>query len=128
MPNSITNEVSVSAIPSYLGSQSKPSMEEFLFSYHIRIENTSNSTIQLLSRHWFIFDSNGQYSEVKGEGVVGEQPILNSGQTHEYDSYCSLKTDIGMMWGTFLMKRMEDNSVFEVKIPEFQLIVPSRLN
>ena len=128
MPKSVSKDILVSAVPSFVESHSKPTNQEFLFSYHIKIENSGNSTIQLLSRHWFIFDSNGEYAEVKGEGVIGLQPVIHPGQLHEYDSFCNLKTDMGMMWGSYLMKRMDDNSVFKVNIPEFHLIVPSRLN
>jgi len=128
MPKSVTNDILVNATPEFVESHSKPKRHEFVFGYHIRIENTGSSVIQLLSRHWFIFDSNGEYAEVKGEGVIGLQPVIHPGQTHEYDSFCNLKTDMGMMWGTYLMKRMEDNSVFEVTIPEFHLIVPYRQN
>lgn len=128
MPKSVTNDILVSATPKFVDNHSKPTEHEFLFSYHITIENTGRSIIQLLSRHWFIFDSNGEYAEVKGEGVIGLQPVIHPGQLHEYDSFCNLKTDIGMMWGTYLMKRMEDNSIFEVTIPEFHLIVPYRQN
>jgi ApaG protein len=128
MPTSITENILISVETKYKAGQSFPSREDYLFSYHIKIQNQSNRAVKLLSRHWYIFDSNGTYNEVKGEGVIGEQPVILPNQIHEYESFCSLKTDIGMMWGTYLMKRMDDDKLFEVKIPEFQLISPSRLN
>ncbi len=128
MPTFLTDSVSVKVHPSYEASHSSPSHQEYFFSYSIKISNEGNSAVQLLSRHWYIFDSNGQYSEVKGEGVVGEKPIIHPNQTHEYQSFCHLKTDIGMMWGTYLMKVVDSGKLFEVTIPEFQLITPMRLN
>ena len=128
MPTNVTDDILVKAIPKYEALYSNPSNNEFIFSYHIIIQNTGSQSVQLLSRHWYIFDSNGQYSEVKGEGVIGQQPIIHSGLSHEYDSYCNLKTDVGMMWGSYLMKKLDNNQLFEVSIPEFQMIVPYRLN
>lgn len=128
MSTSVTENIVISAEAKYEEGHSFPSKRSFLFGYHIKIQNKGNKAVQLLRRHWYIFDSNGEYSEVKGEGVIGEQPIILPNQIHEYDSFCNLKTDIGMMWGSYLMKKIEDNKLFEVKIPEFQLIEPSRLN
>ncbi len=128
MAKAITENIWVKATPQFEAQHSLAEKGEYLFSYRIEIQNTGSASVQLLSRHWFIFDSNAQYSEVKGEGVIGEQPIIHSNNTHAYSSYCKLKTDMGMMWGTYLMKRIEDGKLFEVSIPEFQLIVPSRLN
>lgn len=128
MATQITHNIEVSVNSEYEVGHSDPSNNEFLYGYHVAISNKSNSTIQLLRRHWFIFDSRGDFSEVKGEGVIGEQPVLLPSQVHEYDSFCKLTTDFGKMWGTFLMKRMDDNELFEVKIPEFELITNSKLN
>ena len=100
----------------------------FLFSYRITIENKSEYTVQLISRHWEIFDSSSEHSEVDGEGVVGEQPILEPGEIFEYESACSLTTDMGKMCGTYLMERKIDKARFKVIIPEFELITPQRLN
>ncbi|MBD98355.1 MAG: Co2+/Mg2+ efflux protein ApaG [Verrucomicrobia bacterium] len=128
MPKSITHDIEVKVSPFFEESNSSPINQAFIFRYHVNIENNSNDAVQLLSRHWYIFDSNGSYKEVKGEGVIGQQPIIRSGMSHEYESYSKLTTDIGMMWGTYLMRRVKDKKLFEVKIPEFQLIVPARLN
>ena len=128
MPTSKTENIVINVESKFESNKSSPSQGEFIFSYQISIINNSSETVQLLSRHWYIFDSNAEYHEVKGEGVIGEKPVILPGQQHDYESFCNLKTDIGMMWGTYLMKRVKDNKLFEVKIPEFQLISPSRLN
>lgn len=128
MAKATTDDIQVRATPHFEASHSQADQGEYLFSYEIEIENAGSSAVQLLSRHWFIFDSNAQYSEIKGEGVIGEQPIIHPNNTHVYSSYCKLNTDMGMMWGTYLMKRVEDGKLFEVSIPEFQLIAPYRLN
>lgn len=128
MAKAITEDISVRVIPNFEGRQGQHAHSEYLFSYYVEIHNRGNVSVQLLSRHWYIFDSNSEYSEVKGEGVVGEQPIIHPGSFHTYDSYSKLRTDMGMMWGTYLMRRIEDSKLFEVKIPEFQLVAPYRLN
>ena len=128
MSTSITENIVVTVETKFENGNSNPAQDDFLFSYHIKIQNQGNQAVQLLRRHWYIFDSSGTFNEVKGEGVIGQQPIILPNQIHEYESFCKLKTDIGMMWGTYLMKRVEDNKLFEVKIPEFQFITPSRLN
>lgn len=81
-----------------------------------------------MRRQWFIFDSNGTVREVEGEGVVGVQPVIAPGDSYSYVSGCNLKTDIGSMKGRYLMQRSIDNGEFLVDIPEFELIVPFRLN
>ena len=81
-----------------------------------------------LSRHWFIFDSNGTHREVEGEGVIGVQPILEPGEIHEYVSGCNLKTEMGKMWGAYTFKRIVDEQLFDVQIPEFQLLCSFKLN
>lgn len=128
MPTFLTDNISVSVLPLYENEHSAPAKGRFVFSYHVELENQGDLTVQLLSRHWYIFDSDGFYSEVKGEGVVGEQPVIHPEQSHSYQSFCNLKTDIGMMWGSYLMKEVETGRLFEVFIPEFQLIATMRLN
>ena len=88
----------------------------------------SNYAVRLLSRHWHIFDSNGAKREVEGEGVVGQQPIIEPGHSHEYVSGCNLKTDMGSMKGEYQMSRLIDHSSFGVQIPEFYLVAPYRMN
>jgi ApaG protein len=124
----ITDGVKVSVETTYQPEYSNPANEHFMFAYKIQIENLSNYSIQLLRRQWTIFDSNGTKREVEGEGVVGLQPIIAPGQIHEYVSGCNLKTDIGTMQGTYQMARLVNDEIFEVKIPEFPLIAPFKLN
>ena len=99
-----------------------------MYTYRITIENNSNSTVQLISRHWYIFDSTADDYEVEGQGVVGIQPVLSPGDVHEYESACELTSEIGNMYGSYTMQRQIDGSLFEVKVPKFQLIAPMKLN
>ena len=124
----VTHGIKISVETKFQSEHSVTEHHHFLFSYRITIENKSDYTVQLLSRHWDIFDSNGEHSQVDGEGVVGEQPVLESGEIFEYESACGLTTDIGKMRGTYLMERKMDKAKFYVTIPEFELIVPHRLN
>ena len=128
MVNTITEGVKVSVETVYQPEYSNPANDHFMFAYKINIENVGNNTVQLLRRHWTIFDSNGTKRVVEGEGVVGQQPVIEPGRSHEYVSGCNLKTDTGSMNGEYQMLRLVDNSVFNVKIPEFYLIAPYKLN
>lgn len=112
----------------YQPAYSKPIDSEYVFAYRITIENFSESTVKLLRRHWFIFDSNGVVREVEGEGVVGEQPTILPMQNHTYVSGCHLKTELGKMSGSYLMERVEDGKKFHVQIPEFTLVAEFKLN
>lgn len=128
MATKITNGVVVSVIAEYQKEYSSPMQQHFVFTYKIRIENHSDSTVQLLRRHWHIFDSNGIQREVEGEGVVGQTPVLEPGDTHEYISGSNLKTEMGKMRGTYLMESVMSGQQFYVEIPEFLLIAPQKLN
>ena len=128
MVTQVTQGIKISVETAYQEGQSHPSKSHFFFSYKISIENQNDYTIQLLRRHWHIFDSSGEYSEVEGEGVVGQQPVIQPGEIYTYDSACNLSTDMGKMYGTYLMERIIDGSRFDVHIPEFHMVVPSRLN
>jgi ApaG protein len=128
MVTAITQGVKISVETTYQDEYSNPESEHFMFAYRINIENLTDYTIQLKRRQWFIFDSNGILREVEGEGVVGQQPILQPGDMHSYVSGCQLTTDIGSMRGNYLMQRLADDSDFVVDIPQFELIVPYRLN
>ncbi|GAA4296775.1 Co2+/Mg2+ efflux protein ApaG [Nibribacter koreensis] len=124
-----TNQgVNVVVTTNYLPDYSSPAQQHFVFAYKITIENNSEFTVKLLRRHWHIFDSNNEIREVEGEGVVGQQPVLEPGESHQYVSGCNLKTGIGKMAGTFLMERLVDGRQFYATIPEFTLIVPYKLN
>jgi len=124
----VTEGVSVSAEVLYRPEYSRPNNQEFIFTYNITIENNSKYTLQLVSRHWKIFDSNNFKREVKGEGVVGMQPILEPRQTHSYTSACNLNSEFGRMSGTYTMIRIVDDREFIIKIPSFTLEVPFKLN
>ena len=128
MDTQTTQGVQVTVTTNYLPDYSSPGQQHFVFAYKINIQNNSEFTVKLLRRYWQIFDSNGTVREVEGEGVVGQQPVLEPGESHEYVSGCNLKTGIGKMRGTYLMERMVDGRQFQVIIPEFVLIVPYKLN
>jgi ApaG protein len=124
----VTQGIQISVSSAYQSHHSVAAQRHYLFSYRISIENKSGYTIKLIARHWEIFDSSNEFTQVKGEGVVGEQPVLEPGQKFEYESACSLTSDIGKMRGTYEMERQMDKSRFIVHIPEFELITPERLN
>jgi len=128
MNSAITNGIKVSVEPAYQPGYSRPELKKFIFSYKIIIENQGSETVQLLRRHWYIYDSGGLNQEVEGEGVIGEQPILEPGERHSYSSWCALTTGFGKMKGTYLMENQNGKKQFEVVIPEFQLILPGFLN
>lgn len=128
MDTTTTQGVKVTVTTNYLPDYSSPGQQHFVFAYKINIQNNSEFTVKLLRRHWFIHDTNGIVREVEGEGVVGQQPVLEPGESHEYVSGCNLKTGIGKMKGTYLMERLVDGRQFNVVIPEFVLIVPYKLN
>ena len=128
MVTKITDGVKVSVDTIYQPEYSNPINEHFMFAYRVKIENMGEYSVQLMNRHWTIFDSNGTKREVEGEGVVGQQPVIQPGNNHEYVSGCNLKTDIGSMKGSYEMKRIVDGQTFRVNIPEFYLITPFKLN
>lgn len=123
-----TSGISISVECEYQPEYSNPENMHYMFAYRITIENTSDYTIQLMNRHWDIFDSMGETKEVDGEGVVGKQPILAPGEVHQYVSGCNLKSEVGYMQGYYTMKRVIDNHLFEVSIPRFNLIASFKLN
>ena len=116
----MTNGVRVRAAACYMEEESDPSMQQFLFGYRIRFDNEGEKTVQLLSRHWVIVDAQGRREEVRGAGVVGEQPTLEPGESFEYTSGCPLKTEWGTMEGTYLF-RVDDEDQFEVNVGRFFL-------
>lgn len=124
MVTQITEGIKVTVETEYQPDYSSPRQFHYVFTYRITIENHSNNTIQLQRRHWIISDSNNVVKEVEGEGVVGQQPVLESGQMHQYVSGCNLKTGIGKMKGSYTMERILDGKKFKVSIPEFTLMVP----
>jgi ApaG protein len=123
-----TKGITVSVETSYQPEFSIPNQQKFVHTYRIRVTNESEFTVQLMRRHWMIFDSAGTISEVEGEGVVGVQPVIEPGEEHEYVSGCHLTSSIGKMVGMYTMQRIIDGKQFDVHIPEFTFIVPYLLN
>ncbi len=113
--------------PEFLADQSDVDEERYVFTYHIRIHNSGPGRVQLLRRHWLITDANGDVNEVRGDGVVGRQPVIEAGAEHAYSSFCVLSTPFGVMQGSYTMRGPEGRE-FEVEIPLFRLAVPGLLN
>src|SRR3546814_7193715 len=128
MITQITDSVKVTVETVYQSEYSNPGNDHFMFAYHITIENLGPHSIQLLRRHWLIYDSSGTKREIDGEGVVGLQPIIPPGEQHDYVSGCNLKSEMGYMEGSYQMLREIDGTVFDVNIPRFDLVAPSRMN
>ncbi len=118
-----TDQIKVSVYPIFLDNQSNPDEYHFLWAYHVKIENLSHSVVQLRSRYWRIIDGFGRLQEVKGPGVVGEQPILNPGDSFEYTSGTPLSTPSGIMEGHYLMETSQGHEL-TVRIPSFSLDSP----
>lgn len=119
--------ITVSARTTYVPDQSDDGANRYVFSYTITIENTGQVAAQLISRHWVITDAHDKVQEVRGLGVVGEQPLLKPGQNFEYTSGTAIATPVGAMKGTYQMVA-EDGTQFEAEIPEFILAVPRVLH
>ncbi len=119
-----TRGITVRVSASYLPEQSEPTRGRWFWAYHIRIENDSAVTVQLLTRHWVITDGRGGRHTVEGEGVVGEQPLIVRGASFDYVSGCPLATPTGHMQGSYRMIG-EDGSTFDVAIPKFSLLAPA---
>jgi len=115
----------VSVEPTYLGTRSSPNNSQYFWAYRVIIENQGTETVQLLSRHWMITNARGELSEVKGPGVVGEQPILKPGEGFEYTSGAPLNTPSGMMGGAYQMES-ESGERFDIEIPTFSLDCPNQ--
>ena len=124
----VTHGIKVSVETKYNGRYFRKNVSLYLFTYNVSIENLGDETVQLLGRHWFIFDTGEGPSEVEGSGVIGEQPIIGSKEVYNYQSGCHLRASIGAMQGTYLMSRVSDHSVFKVNIPTLQFFATPRLN
>ncbi len=118
-----TQEISVSVEPIYLEDQSSPEDSQFMWAYHVRIDNKGAQSVQVLSRYWRITDSIGRIQEVRGAGVVGEQPVIEPGGSYEYTSGTPLPTPSGIMLGTYGV-RTADGQEFDIEIPAFSLDSP----
>jgi ApaG protein len=127
MSDSTTRGVRVEVRTAYVPERSSPADSLYFFAYRIRISNTGDETVQLLSRHWIISDGEGNTEHVRGPGVVGEQPVLEPGEAFEYTSFCPLRTPIGSMHGTYRLVTA-GGSAFEAEIAPFSLAVPTAIN
>ena len=122
MAESKKYQIIVSAYPQYVADQSDPERDHYLFAYTIRITNSGTVAAQLISRHWIITDGELRVEEVRGLGVVGEQPLIRPGETYEYSSGCQRETPVGTMRGNYQMVA-EDGTSFEAEIPEFTISI-----
>jgi ApaG protein len=128
MASKVTEGVTVTVETFYQPDYSNPVSGEFMFAYRITLQNNNAFPVKLLRRHWYIFDSNGTQREVEGEGVVGVQPQINPGEQYQYVSGCNLRTEMGKMYGTYVMENITSKKQFDVKIPVFDMIVPFKMN
>src|SRR5271155_4439925 len=121
----ITRGIAVSVEPAYLEANSSPGSSQYFWAYRVTIENQGLETVQLRSRHWMITNARGELQEVKGPGVVGEQPILKPGESYQYTSGAPLNTPWGMMGGSYQMES-ESGERFDIEIPTFSLDSPNQ--
>ncbi len=123
---STTRNIKVTANPIYLEEQSLPEDSHFVWAYTIQLENLGVDTVQLINRYWHITDASGHVQEVRGPGVVGEQPVLGPGETYQYTSGAALRTPSGIMMGNYEMQD-EEGSSFTIEIPAFSLDSPQQV-
>ncbi len=128
MVSEISQGVKITVETYYQPEYSNPLTGEYMFAYRITIENSNTYPVKLLRRHWNIFDSNGSYKDVDGEGVVGVMPVIQPGDQYQYVSGCNLKTEMGKMMGYYLMENLKNKQQFEAVIPEFEMIAPFKNN
>lgn len=121
------HEITVTTRTTYIAEQSDPENGRYVFAYTITLKNTGSVAAQLISRHWIITDANNQVQEVRGLGVVGEQPLLRSGESFEYTSGTAIATPVGTMRGSYQMVA-EDGLQFDAPIPQFTLSMPRVLH
>jgi ApaG protein len=123
MYRAVTRQIEVSVEPFYLADRSEPDESRYFWAYRVTIDNQSPEFVQLLSRYWHITDGRGRVEEVRGPGVVGEQPELNPGDSYNYTSGCPLSTPSGIMVGHYTMRNAQ-GEMFDIDIPAFSLDVP----
>lgn len=128
MVSKISEGVEVSVETFYQQDYSQPLLNEFMFAYRVTIENHNHFPIKVMSRVWLVEDSMMPLRSVQGEGVVGVQPTINPGDNYQYVSGCNIKSEIGAMEGTYIVKNMRNDCLFDVQIPRFKLIAPHKLN
>jgi len=127
MAESKRYEITVATKSTYLADQSDPSRNQYVFGYTIKLTNTGDVSAQLISRHWYITDGDHRVQEVKGLGVIGQQPVIKPGESFEYSSGASIPTPVGTMRGTYQLMG-EDGTTFEAPIAPFTLSVPRTLH
>jgi ApaG protein len=127
MAESKKYQIEARALPQFVADQSDPANERYIFAYTITFENVGTVAAQVISRHWIITDANARVQEVRGLGVVGQQPLLQPGETFEYTSGCQLDTPVGTMSGKFQVTG-EDGTQFEAVVEEFTLSIPRVLH
>lgn len=123
-----TSDIQIQVATHFVPEYSVPFSNEYLFAYHIRITNHGNAAIQVLSREWHILDGPSHSRLVTGEGLVGKQPHIAPGHTHEYVSYCNLQFPFGRMKGQFFAVRKADGEALALEVPVFTLMAPHLLN
>jgi ApaG protein len=121
----ITRGIAVSVEPSYLEANSSPGDSQYFWAYRVTIENQGRETVQLLNRHWMITNARGEFTEVKGAGVIGKQPFLKPGESYTYTSGAPLNTPSGMMGGSYQMES-DRGERFDIEIPTFSLDCPDQ--
>lgn len=122
-----TNGIRIEVVSAFLPERSSPRQRQYLFAYHVTVTNVGEEVAQLLSRKWIIANADGEVQTVEGDGVVGEQPVLEPGMSFEYTSFCPLNTPFGTMHGTYTMVR-PDGATFEAEIAPFMLAAPNAVN
>ena len=121
------NKINIEILPTYIAEQSDPSSDHYVFSYTVTIRNEGKKSARLLTRHWVITDGDGQVQEVRGDGVIGEQPHLSPGEDFKYTSGTFMNTPVGTMRGSYQMIT-DSGETFEAEIPNFTLAVPNTLH
>ena len=123
----MSSKIKIRTQSNYVPKLSNKDDSLYYFLYTISIENVGDDKVKLLSRCWNISNGLGEYKRIKGEGVIGEKPVINPGEIFKYNSYCPLDTEFGSMHGYYVMKD-EKNNIFKVKIPKFSLVLPNVIN
>tara|TARA_Y100000022_G_C13234387_1_gene369063 strand:- start:164 stop:547 length:384 start_codon:yes stop_codon:yes gene_type:complete len=121
------NKILIKVTPNFIEKNSIVEFNKYVFSYEVEIKNDSPQAVQLMSRHWIIENSKAEIFEVKGDGVIGEQPTINPGEVYSYSSFTEISTPSGFMWGSYKMLTEGDIS-FDVDIPKFELTMPRTLH
>ena len=124
----VTDGIRVEVRSEYRSERSEPHQGRWLFAYHVRITNEGSRVVRLVSRRWLISNANDEQEVVEGPGVVGQQPVLGPGESHEYTSFCPLDTSFGTMEGSYRMVPSDDSEPFEARVAPFKLSEPFAVN